>query len=274
MNKDHRRTTVIAAEVRENLKKTFPDCKFSVRSDYHHIWVSLMAAPVSPFSKMARYSSGFDGNQESPFDGKHADLNHYHIGEKCNGYFLTPEAVTFLQHVSDIGNRTNWDESDSQTDYFNVNYYFDLSIGQWNKPFEIIPSKTGSGSFYPKRPDGEIQATPDQVQEFLEYKQLQASGELDDWEFPTILFNPLYIEEKRGAGQEIPTMLGVQEPPSDPVFFNRRQVDGSFRPLSEFFDRSTDEAPCLECSAITEHYATCSQSNDPGYDAGEISSWK
>lgn len=31
-------------------------------------------------------------------------------------------------------------------------------------------------------------------------------------------------------------VLGPQEPPSDPMIFNRRQPDGTFRPLAEFFD--------------------------------------
>lgn len=29
---------------------------------------------------------------------------------------------------------------------------------------------------------------------------------------------------------------GPQEPPQDPRIFNRRQTDGTYRPLSEFFD--------------------------------------
>ena len=31
--------------------------------------------------------------------------------------------------------------------------------------------------------------------------------------------------------------FGPQEPPQDPRIFNRRQADGTFRPLAEFFDR-------------------------------------
>ena len=31
-------------------------------------------------------------------------------------------------------------------------------------------------------------------------------------------------------------MIGPQEPPNNPVIFNRRRPDGTFPPLSEFFD--------------------------------------
>ena len=31
--------------------------------------------------------------------------------------------------------------------------------------------------------------------------------------------------------------IGFQEPPNDPRIFNRRQPDGTFRPISEFFEK-------------------------------------
>jgi len=46
------------------------------------------------------------------------------------------------------------------------------------------------------------------------------------------------------ASQEEPagvTPLGPQEPPSDPMIYNRRQADGTFRPLAGFWER--DDAP-------------------------------
>jgi len=189
--KNHQRVPEIAAEVRAALKAEFPDCKFSVRCrEYRHITVSLMQAPVSPFAKLMQYSSGFDGERETPFNGQRAQLNHYHIGEKCNGYFLTPEAVTFLQRVSDIGNEKNWDESDPQTDYFNCNYYFDLEVGQWNKPFMVVPAKHKSGQAQgaaPEvvEPDTDLDGaafqhipTADEIRQYEEYQAAVDRGEI------------------------------------------------------------------------------------------------
>jgi hypothetical protein len=41
---------------------------------------------------------------------------------------------------------------------------------------------------------------------------------------------------KLGIRHNTPVALGPQEPPDDPMTFNRRQADGTFRPLSKFFD--------------------------------------
>jgi len=130
----------IAKEVRESLKKEFPECRFSVRSDYHSMSVSLMSAPVSPFSKLAQYSGGYE-NKDYPFDGLYAQLNEKHLDNRCNGYYLTNEAVSMLKKVVKIANKKNWDRSDIQSDYFDVGYYFDLEIGKWNKPFQVKGGK-------------------------------------------------------------------------------------------------------------------------------------
>ena len=37
--------------------------------------------------------------------------------------------------------------------------------------------------------------------------------------------------------EALPQEYGLQAPPNDPRIFNRSQPDGSYRPLSEFFDR-------------------------------------
>ncbi len=128
-------TKEIAAEIREELKKEFPGMKFSVRKEVHSITVSLMVAPVNPFAKMSQWG-GVD-DRDYPFDGKYAQLNHYHLANRCNGYYLTDEAVEMLKKVNEISNKKNWDRSDHMTDYFDVNYYFNLEIGRWNKNFEI-----------------------------------------------------------------------------------------------------------------------------------------
>jgi len=40
------------------------------------------------------------------------------------------------------------------------------------------------------------------------------------------------------------TQLGPQEPPDDPMIYNRRQADGTFRSLAGFWER--DDAPLAE----------------------------
>lgn len=38
----------------------------------------------------------------------------------------------------DAANEGNWDKSDIQTDYFNVGWYTDIQVGEWNKPYQFI----------------------------------------------------------------------------------------------------------------------------------------
>lgn len=124
----------IAVEVRAELKKRFPACKFSVTSDYNSLTVALMVAPESP------YASGL----KEAYD----QLNHYYLDNYLPDAFrrpgswdgaerLTPAAVAMLKEVTAIANKKNWDESDSMVDYFHCHYYFSLHIGKWDKPFVV-----------------------------------------------------------------------------------------------------------------------------------------
>jgi len=61
------------------------------------------------------------------------DVNPYHYNDHFSG-----RALKFLQEVMSIMNKGNWDQSDIQTDYFNVGWYVDVNIGKWNKPYALV----------------------------------------------------------------------------------------------------------------------------------------
>ena len=138
-------TTKVAKLVRQQLKKEIPACKFSVTSKWFsggsEISVSLMAAPFPVFAK----DEDVNGNEQ---EKDYAQLNHYqlrrgfdyshHHPGVCNGVYLTPEAWEVLARAVEIGQLHNWDNSDIQTDYFDVNYWFHINIGKWDKPFQIV----------------------------------------------------------------------------------------------------------------------------------------
>ena len=132
----------ISREVKAKLKREFPNCKFSVvlqkYSMGRNMTVALMEAPFDALT-------GFSGRDSlvEPVGKQYAQLNQYTIrqepqGYVCNGAILTPEAWKVLKRADEIGNADNWDRSEPQTDYFNVNYYFNLAIGKWDKPFVKI----------------------------------------------------------------------------------------------------------------------------------------
>ena len=60
------------------------------------------------------------------------DVNPYWYHEHFTG-----KALSFLQEVIPAMNNGNHDRSDIQTDYFDVGWYIDVNIGQWNKPYTV-----------------------------------------------------------------------------------------------------------------------------------------
>lgn len=129
----------IAKEIRKNLKTEFPKCTFSVRIERYSmgqsLTMSLMKTPFEVFTE-DRDTAGNIQNKE------YAQLNQYQFSGEfnegiSNGTYLTREAWDVLKKASEIGNARNWDNSDPQTDYFDVNYYFNIHIGQWDKPFSV-----------------------------------------------------------------------------------------------------------------------------------------
>lgn len=61
---------------------------------------------------------------------KSLDVNVYWYKEHFSG-----KALSFLKEVITTMNGGNHDNSDIQTDYFDVGWYVDVNIGSWNKPY-------------------------------------------------------------------------------------------------------------------------------------------
>jgi cell division protein FtsI/penicillin-binding protein 2 len=64
------------------------------------------------------------------------DVNPYHYETQFSG-----KAKEFLKEIMPLMNNGNWDKSDIQSDYFNVGWYVDVNIGQWDKPYTVVASK-------------------------------------------------------------------------------------------------------------------------------------
>jgi hypothetical protein len=63
---------------------------------------------------------------------RNLDVNVYWYKEHFSG-----KARSFLQEVITAMNTGNHDNSDIQTDYFDVGWYVDVNIGSWNKPYTV-----------------------------------------------------------------------------------------------------------------------------------------
>lgn len=125
-------TAEIAKRVRKYLKQRFPNCKFSVRTKHFaggsEIQVALMKAPFRAFQD--------EQIQYEP-------INHYVLLRSADnpGSFLTDDAYNVLREVALFILSYHRDDSAPEVDYFDINFYFDLSIGRYDKPFEIATTE-------------------------------------------------------------------------------------------------------------------------------------
>jgi hypothetical protein len=116
----------IAKKVRAFIKSNYPKSKYSVQKKDNTLNVKLMKSPKMPFT---------DEYRRTDYDylGSYWSVNHHSIerDERLEDWIKEE-----FQHIVNYANQWNWDRSDIQTDYFDVNFYWNLGIGAWNKPFE------------------------------------------------------------------------------------------------------------------------------------------
>lgn len=105
--------------IREELKKNFPSrlgWKLSiVRRDYLSLSISIINAPIE-----------LRNDQNNSYES----VNQYWLESREN-----KESVLVLKKIFEIANKNNYDRSDVQSDYFDVGYYLNLSIGHFGKSF-------------------------------------------------------------------------------------------------------------------------------------------
>ena len=61
------------------------------------------------------------------------DVNQHWYGEHFSG-----ESLKFFEELFTAMNDGNHDRSDIMTDYFDVGWYVDVNVGQWNKPYLVV----------------------------------------------------------------------------------------------------------------------------------------
>lgn len=100
----------IAVIFRQNLKAQFPECKFSVRCDgYNSINIDIKESPYN-YSKLE-----YNGNLE-PCEYRNYEKEH------------NKELNAIKDYCDKLHSSYNFNDSDSYSDYFHVNYYGHVSI--------------------------------------------------------------------------------------------------------------------------------------------------
>jgi|TARA_Y100001938_G_scaffold148249_1_gene231392 hypothetical protein len=113
-------TTEQVKEIRNKIKEQFPTkegWKFSIRRNhYSEISVDIMKAPINLLEGEDQERGYIQVNRFYPENYTHGDI---------------------FKKITSIAMEGNFDESDPMTDYFHVGWYYSLSVGKWDKPFEI-----------------------------------------------------------------------------------------------------------------------------------------
>lgn len=111
--------------VRAALKAKFSDMKFSVRKNAHSstLYITILSSKVDLTDDLqgARYN----------------EINHYRV-ENYNHSKLYKEILAEMFKATASVGSAYYDDSDSMTDYFNCAYYYSLSVGDYDKPYEVV----------------------------------------------------------------------------------------------------------------------------------------
>lgn len=101
----------------------------------HHSTL-VLTIKSSPIDFVGNYNEVFKSRPKpeyaSDITGPSMDVNVYWYKEHFSG-----RALMFLSRVIEAMNVGNHDRSDISTDYFDVGWYVDVKIGQWNKPYVV-----------------------------------------------------------------------------------------------------------------------------------------
>ena len=120
--------------IRQELKKEFPNIKFSVTKESGGLSVNV--------SIMKSEEIDFTQSEAHPDSQLHYPVNHYYISEHYKNEPKKAETfnkvVEIIKKAPAIVSGEEWfDESDVMTDYFNCAYYFSVNVGKWNKPYQF-----------------------------------------------------------------------------------------------------------------------------------------
>jgi hypothetical protein len=118
-------STLAVRAIRNALKASFPNIKFSVRKDTHSVNVSLLKGNID-FSEILG-------------DDKYLQVNQYWLEHVGDHKPMFEKIIDIIKNApAYVGEPAWYDKSDAQVDYFCTAYYFHIEIGKWDKPYEKV----------------------------------------------------------------------------------------------------------------------------------------
>jgi len=125
----------IAKLIRTQLKKDFPECKFSVQIERYSMGQSLhIYLMESPF----KVSTDPDFKGYRQLNWYFPDESESELKRILEQTKITPQLYYIMGEVHSLVNSYNYDDSDGMIDYFDTNFYMHLNVGKWDKPYKQI----------------------------------------------------------------------------------------------------------------------------------------
>jgi ABC-type proline/glycine betaine transport system substrate-binding protein len=105
--------------------------------NHHAISLTLRSGPIDFIGDLqVQRTFGYTTHQidkDKMRERYELSVNQYWIDEHYTGVSLE-----FLKQVKDAMMAADYyDRSDAQIDYFDTAYYYDISVGSWNKPYTL-----------------------------------------------------------------------------------------------------------------------------------------
>ena len=126
------RKSALSPAIKAVLKKYGVKGSLAVRN-HSTLVLNIKSGPIdfiSNLNKVCAVAPGADRyGAYRPAVGS-IDVNPYHYRDHFDG-----KALAFLSEVMPVMNNGNYDNSDIQSDYFDIGWYIDVNIGSWNKPY-------------------------------------------------------------------------------------------------------------------------------------------
>jgi hypothetical protein len=131
MNQD--RKAMLVAAAKKVLKKYGVKATFS--TDRSSIYCNIKSGPIdfiSNYNKTINQSPYYQTMIRGQDVKDYMQVNSYHYQNHFSG-----NAKKFMHELHLALNSGNHDNSDIQTDYFDVGWYVHVNLGKWNKPYEV-----------------------------------------------------------------------------------------------------------------------------------------
>jgi hypothetical protein len=130
MNQD--RKANLASGIKEILKRY--GVKGTLSTDRYSLTLNIKSSALDFIGNMNETTKNTPYYRELRLDADVRDyvqINTYHYRSQ----FSNKVIIKFFDEITRAMNIGNHDNSDIQTDYFDVGWYVNINVGKWNKPY-------------------------------------------------------------------------------------------------------------------------------------------